>query len=193
MKGRLVIISAPAGTGKTTLVNMLKKAFPKQVVQTVSCTTRRPRPGEIDGKDYFFLTQEAFEEKIKKGDFLEYATVFGKSYGTLKETVTREQISGKDVVLVIDTQGALKLKLKLEATLIFIAPPSMDILEKRLKNRKTESSQSLKQRLKWARHEMEQMKYYDYTIINDDLKTAFKALKKIVIDRKPSKGENHGL
>ncbi len=192
MTGQLFIISAPAGTGKTTLVHMLKAAFPNQVTQSISCTTRKPRKGEIDGKDYVFLTEDAFEERVKRGDFLEYATVFGDHYGTLKEMVTSQQKNGKDVVLVIDTQGALELKKKVKATFIFIAPPSMEILEERLKNRKTESPETLKKRLKWAKYEMEQAKLYDYTIVNDDLDTAYEALKSIVIAEKHREGGNHG-
>lgn len=192
MKGQLIIISAPAGTGKTTLVHMLKKAYPEQVIQSISCTTRKPRKGEIDGRDYVFLTKEAFEERIERGEFLEHAIVFGDHYGTLKEMVEAQQEGGKDVVLVIDTQGALALKKKVKATYIFIAPPSMEILEQRLKNRKTESPETLKKRLKWAKHEMDQAKHYDYTIINDDLETAYEALKSIVIAEKHREGGNHG-
>lgn len=192
MKGQLIIISAPAGTGKTTLVHMLKNAFPKQVTQSISCTTRNPRRGEIDGRDYVFLTKEAFEKRIKRGDFLEHARVFGDYYGTLKEMVANQQARGKDVILVIDTQGALELKKKVKATFIFIAPPSTEILEERLRNRKTESPDTLKKRLKWAKHEIKQAKYYDYTIVNDDLETTYEALKSIIIAKKHREGGNHG-
>lgn len=184
MKGRLIIVSAPAGTGKTALVQMLKEEFPERVTQSISCTTRKPRKGEIDGRDYVFLTEEAFEERIKRREFLEHAVVFGDHYGTLKEMVKGAQENGKDVVLVIDTQGALALKKKVEAVYIFIAPPSMKVLEERLRNRKTESPETLKKRLKWAQHEMDQAKHYDYTIVNDDLNEAFEALKSIVIAKK---------
>lgn len=189
MKGRLIIVSAPAGAGKTTLVQMLKKEFPSRVTQSISCTTRHPRKGEIDGRDYVFLTEEAFEERVKRGEFLEHATVFGDRYGTLKGMVSGAQESGIDVVLVIDTQGALELKKKVEAVFIFIAPPSMEVLEERLKSRKTESPEALKKRLKWAKHEMDQAKHYDYTIVNDDLQEAYVALKSIVIAEHYRKGE----
>jgi guanylate kinase len=191
MKGGLFIVSAPAGTGKTTLVQMLKKEFPDRIIQSISCTTRRPRKEEIDGRDYVFLTEEAFEERVKRGEFLEHATVFGNRYGTLKEMVKHAQEKGKDVVLVIDTQGALALKKKVEAVFIFIAPPSIEILEKRLKARKTESPETLKKRLKWAQYEMDQAKQYDYTIINDDLEEAFEELKRIVIAENHPR-RNHG-
>lgn len=190
--GLLVIVSAPAGTGKTTLVQMLKEEFPDRVTQSISCTTRKPRSGEIDGKDYVFLTEEAFEERIKQGEFLEHATVFGDRYGTLKELVKSQQETGKHVILVIDTQGALELKKKVEALYIFIAPPSMEVLEQRLRNRKTESEETLKKRLSWARREMEQAKAYDYTIVNDDLETAYTALKSILIAKEHHEGGKHG-
>lgn len=190
--GLLVIVSAPAGTGKTTLVQMLKEEFPDRVTQSISCTTRKPRPGEIDGKDYVFLTEEAFEERIKRGEFLEHAMVFGDRYGTLKELVKSQQETGKHVILVIDTQGALELKRKVEALYIFIAPPSMEVLEQRLRNRKTESEETLKKRLSWAQREMEQAKAYDYTIVNDDLETAYTALKSILIAKEHHEGGKHG-
>ena len=190
-KGELIIVSAPAGTGKTTLVHMLKGEYPEEVVQSISCTTRKPRPDEIDGKDYVFLTDKAFEERIKRGEFLEYATVFGHQYGTSKELVEAQRVDGKHVILVIDTQGAMELKKKIKALYIFIAPPSMEILEERLKNRKTESPETLKKRLKWAQYEMEQAKHYDYTIVNDDLETAYEALKSIIV-AKNYEGGNHG-
>ncbi|MCB1109515.1 MAG: guanylate kinase [Chlamydiia bacterium] len=190
-KGELIIVSAPAGTGKTTLVQMLKKEFPNEVTQSISCTTRKPRPREVDGKDYVFLTEKAFEERVKQGDFLEHATVFGNRYGTLKEVVDAQRASGKHVVLVIDTQGAMELKKKTEALYIFIAPPSIEVLKERLKNRRTESPETLKKRLKWAQYEMDQAKHYDYTIVNDDLETAYTALKSIIVARN-YEGGNHG-
>ena len=190
-KGELIIVSAPAGTGKTTLVQMLKKEFPDKVTQSISCTTRKPRPGEVDGKDYVFLTEKAFEERVKQGEFLEHATVFGNQYGTLKEVVDAQRASGKHVILVIDTQGAMELKKKTEALYIFIAPPSLEVLEERLRNRRTESPETLKKRLKWAQYEMDQAKHYDYTIVNDDLETAYVALKSIIVSRN-YEGGNHG-
>ena len=190
MKGRLIIVSAPAGAGKTTLVEMLKKEFPEQVTQSISCTTRKPRPKEVDGKDYFFLSKRSFEERIERKEFLEYAIVFEDYYGTLKERVMDQQLSGKDVILVIDTQGALELKKKVEALLIFIAPPSLDVLKKRLRERRTESSDALKKRLQWAEKEMTQISHYDHVVVNDDLKTAYLEFKTIIIRKHGSKGGN---
>jgi len=180
-QGLIFIISAPAGTGKTTLVQLLTREF-HSVVRSVSCTTRAPRPGEHDGKDYFFLTKEAFEAKIKHGDFLEHAEVFGEYYGTSGEFVKAQQAKGKHVVLVIDTQGALQLKKKLkEAIFIFISPPSLKELEKRLHNRKTETPQLIEERLAWAARELELVHHYDYSVINDHLETAYTVLKSIFI------------
>jgi guanylate kinase len=179
-KGLLFVVSAPAGTGKTTLVNMLKKEF-SCVVESVSCTTRAPRQAESDGKDYHFLTVEQFEAKIKAHEFLEYAEVFGHYYGTAKEFVEREQSKGHHVVLVIDTQGALQLKGKVPAVFIFLWPPSMEELKRRLLKRQTESSVAIEKRLHWAAEELKRVKDYDYRIVNENLDTAYQALRSILI------------
>jgi guanylate kinase len=179
-RGLLFVISAPAGTGKTTLVKMLTDEFPR-VTRSVTCTTRKPRPGEINGQDYFFLTEEEFEKKLKTGDFLEHANVFGNHYGTSRSLVEKELKTGKHVILVIDTQGALQLKDKLNAIFIFISPPSLEELKKRLYQRRTESPELIEKRILWARHELEMISHYDYHIINDDLSVAYKALKSILI------------
>lgn len=180
-KGHLFVISAPAGTGKTTLVHKLIEEFPSECVQSISCTTRKPRKGEIDGKDYVFLTKEAFDKRVKQGEFLEHALVFGEDYGTLKTIVDSQRKSGKHVILVIDTQGALALKKSEDTLFIFISPPSYDILKERLKKRKTEEEPIQEERLKWASFEMERAKYYDYLVVNDDLETAYQVLKSIVV------------
>lgn len=179
--GLIFIISAPAGTGKTTLVNMLTKEFPS-IVRSVSCTTREPRSGEQEGIDYFFLNKAAFKTKIDQGDFLEHARVFNDDYGTSHAFVKSQQAQGKHIVLVIDTQGALQLKKKLkDAIFIFISPPSLDELKERLNKRKTETPQLIEERLAWARHELEMVHHYDYHIINDHLETAYNVLKSIFI------------
>lgn len=179
--GLIFIISAPSGTGKTTLVHMLTKEFPS-IVRSISCTTRNPRPGEHEGIDYFFINKETFKAKIDQGDFLEHAQVFGDDYGTSQEFVKSQQARGNHVVLVIDTQGALQLKKKLkDAIFIFISPPSLIELKERMNKRKTETPQLMEERLAWARHELEMVHHYDYHIINDHLETAYTILKSIFI------------
>lgn len=179
-KGLIFVISAPAGTGKTTLAEMLCKNYPR-VVQSVSCTTREPRKGEIDGVHYFFLSQDEFKEKIREDAFLEYAQVFDHYYGTTKEFVVEQQNKGKHVLLVIDTQGAMLLKKKIKATFIFIMPPSIEDLKKRMQKRHTEDAQTIEKRISFAQKELAALSHYDYQIINDDLDAAFEALRSIVI------------
>jgi len=179
--GMIFVLSAPAGTGKTTLVRMLCEEF-SQVVQSISCTTRLPRPQEVPGKDYRFITEKEFEAKMHAGDFLEHAKVFDHYYGTSKEDVLSLQKSGKHVFLVIDTQGALQLKKShFPAIFIFVSPPSLAVLKERLKGRKTEKEAWIEQRLSWAQKEMEAAPLYDYHIINDELLHAYDILRSIVI------------
>lgn len=180
-KGFLFVLSAPAGTGKTTLVRMLSKEFPC-IYESVSCTTRPPRPGEVEGIDYHFLSKKEFEEKIAQGEFLEHADVFGYHYGTSRTLVEKNRDEGKHVFLIIDTQGALQLKKnKVDAIYIFISPPSLDELRTRLTNRKTESIETIEKRLSWAEDEIKKMAHYDYHIVNDNLNTAYAILRSIVI------------
>jgi guanylate kinase len=179
-KGLLFVISAPAGTGKTTLVRMLMEEFPK-VVESVSFTTRSPRPNEIVGRDYFFISPEEFKQKISEGEFLECAEVFGFYYGTSQKFVEAQQEKGKHVVLVIDTQGALQLKDKLDAIFIFISPPNFEELKARLYRRKSETEEAIHHRLSWAEKEMALASSYDYHIVNDNLKMAYDALRSILI------------
>jgi len=181
-QGLLFIVSAPAGTGKSTLVEMICEEFPDFVAESCSCTTRKPRPGEVEGHHYHFLTIEEFEAKIKAGDFLEYATVFGNYYGTEKKEVENLQQQGKHVFLVIDTQGAAQVKEHgLEACFIFISPPSMEELRRRLFKRKTESEEKMEERLAWAEEELKVATLYDYRIVNDNLEVTYEVLKSILI------------
>ena len=180
-QGLIFVISAPAGTGKTTLVDKLTEEFPS-VVRNISCTTRAPRPNEQDGKDYYFFDKKAFEDKIAKGDFLEHATVFGEYYGTSGEFIKKQTALGNNVVLVIDTQGALQLQKKIkDAIFIFISPPTLSALKERLQKRQTENTQSMEERLAFAKHELEMVHHYDYHIVNDHLDTAYTVLKSIFI------------
>lgn len=181
LTGLVFVLSAPAGTGKTTLVRMLSNEF-DSVVENVSYTTRPPRSNEINGKDYFFISKKEFESKIKEGDFLEYAKVFGYDYGTSCEYVNFQQKRGKHVFLVIDTQGAIQLKKKnFSAIYIFLSPPSLEVLESRLLNRKTENEKTLARRLSWAEQELKKISYYDYHIVNDSLEHAYTVLRSIII------------
>lgn len=179
-KGLLFVISAPSGTGKTTLVQMLLKEF-HNVVESVSCTTRKRRDNEVEGRDYHFLSKAQFEEKIEEGEFLEYAKVFGHYYGTSHKWVQDCQAKGKHVVLVIDTQGALQLQGKVDAAFIFIKPPSLDALHERLAKRKADSDEAMRERLSWAEKEMALAEKYDYQIVNDRLEKAYDVLKAILI------------
>lgn len=180
-RGLLFIISAPAGTGKSTLVQMLMEEFPRQIVESCSSTTRPPRPGEIAQKHYDFLSHEEFEQKIQSGEFLEYATVFGNLYGTPKSQVDKLLQEGKHVVLVIDTQGAMKIKEKVSGVFIFISPPSMEELKRRLFKRKTENEDKIQERLAWAKREIEFANHYDYHLINDNLEISYQILRSIFI------------
>jgi guanylate kinase len=180
-QGLLFVLSAPAGTGKTTLAKRLLEEFP-EIVESVSCTTRLPRPGEVEGRDYHFLSHHQFEEKIKGGDFLEYARVFDHLYGTSKQFVVDQQKRGKHVLLVIDTQGAMQLqKLKVQASYIFVRPPSFEELRDRLAKRRTESAESMEGRLSRAQHEIGMATHYDYDIVNDNLEVAYDVLRSIII------------
>jgi guanylate kinase len=179
-QGLAFVISAPAGTGKTTLAHMLRKEFPC-VVESISFTTRSPRPNEVNGKDYFFISKEEFEAKIKAEEFLEYAKVFDHYYGTSSSFVEGERKKGHHVVLVIDTQGAMLIKKKLDAIFIFISPPSKEELERRLRLRRTETEEVIAKRLSWAEKEMEMANRYDYHIVNVELKIAYDVLRSVVI------------
>lgn len=179
-KGKVFIVSAPAGTGKTTLTQMLVDEFPC-VVESVSFTTRQPREDEKDGVHYRFITREEFNQKIEEGEFLEYADIYGDLYGTSREWVEKRLNQGKHVMLVIDTQGALKLKERYPATYIFISPPSFEELRRRLLERRTENNAVIEKRLAWARKEVEKSHEYDYRLVNHDLETAYQVLRSIVI------------
>lgn len=178
--GLLFVISAPAGTGKTTLVNMLTKDL-ERVKQSISFTTREPRPNEIDHVHYHFVDKLDFERRIQEGDFLEFAKVYEDYYGTSLSAVNEERKKGHHVILVIDTQGALQLKNKVDAVFIFIKPPSVKVLRERLVSRCTETESRIEERLVWAEKELEAASIYDYEVVNDQLEKAYEVLKSIVI------------
>ncbi|MBS0622305.1 MAG: guanylate kinase [Verrucomicrobia bacterium] len=178
-KGLVFVVSAPAGTGKTTLVQMLLKRYPG-CVESISCTTRLPRPGEVKDEHYHFLSDEEFDAKIAAGDFLEWAQVFGYKYGTSKSFVEHELKRGHHVFLVIDTQGAKKIREKIDAILIFLSAPTKAELRRRLEERKTETAAIIEQRLAWAEKEVQEIPNYDYHIVNDDLNEAYQQIAAIV-------------
>ena len=182
-KGQAFILSAPAGTGKTTLVDRLTAEF-QGIVRSVSYTTRKPRGNEQEGKDYHFLSFQEFEHKINRGDFIEYAEVFGNFYGTGKASVGKLLDQGLDVVLVIDTQGALEIKPFFDGVYIFMGPPSIEELEKRLRERETDTQDDIELRLSWAQKELQQAPHYDYNIVNCDLENTYTVLKSIFIAEK---------
>lgn len=181
-RGSLFIVSAPAGTGKTTLVQRLTTENPN-VVASISYTTRKPRGEEVDGKDYHFISKEQFEKMIADNQFLEYVKLYNYYYGTSKEQVNKELQKGHQVILVIDTQGALKLKdNKVNAKFIFIKPPepAIEVLRERLSGRGTESKEVIEKRLAEADRELRAAKHYDYIIINDNLDDAYNSLRNII-------------
>lgn len=191
-KGLVFVISAPAGTGKTTLARMLMDEF-LSVKESISCTTRPLRKQEIPDLDYHFLTKEEFEKKIAVGEFLEYAEVFGSYYGTLKAQVEQKRELGQHVVLVIDTQGAKQLKeTGYPAIFIFVQPPSLAELRLRLFHRKTEPEEGIEERLRRAEEEIKMATQYDYIIVNDNLHRAYDILRSILIAEEHKTERYHG-
>ena len=178
--GRLFVISAPSGAGKGTVIKQLQKLKP-EIVLSVSATTRAPRPGEKDGISYFFVTRERFREMINQGELLEYAQYVGEFYGTPKNMIDSCIRQGNDVLLEIEVQGARQImELRPEAVTIFIIPPDMDELERRLRNRKTDSEEKLAARLERARVELDEKHNYDYIIINDQVLRAAEEILSII-------------
>ena len=181
-KGSLFVISGPSGVGKGTLVSILRTKHP-EISLSVSATTRNPRPGEINGVHYFFLDKNDFKNRIKSGEFLEWAEFSGNLYGTNKKFVEKMLEDGQDIILEIDVQGAIQVKNKIEnAILIFIESPCFEELKSRLLNRKTESEQEIQKRLAVVKTELEQKNEFNYTIINDNLDIALNNLENIVLN-----------
>lgn len=181
--GRIIILSGPSGSGKTTLYQKLLKSsvFKGKLVKSISATTRSPRKGERNGKDYLFLSKEEFLTKKKKGLFLESMKVFDNYYGTPKENVKDALKKGKNVLLCIDVQGAAFIRKKCKnALMIFVKTPTLKDLENRLQNRATENSKSLELRLKIAEKELKQASEYDHIVVNDVLARAYRELAKIL-------------
>jgi len=199
MSGKPFIISAPSGTGKTSILKRVMAAD-KNCTFSVSHTTRAPRSGELDGDDYFFVSRKQFQHMIAKDEFIEYAAVHDNYYGTALAPLEMQLKSGMDSILDIDVQGAkiIRDKDRLPATYVFIAPPSMHELERRLRGRGTESEDSVRKRLENARIELTQANHYEYVIVNDDLDDAVLMLRSIILaerarDRRTLQGIRIGL
>ncbi len=178
-KGICFVLSGPSGVGKDTVLEYLKNSF--SIDKVVTATTRLPREGEVDGIAYDFMTKEEFGQKIKKDYFVEYASYADNFYGTPKKNVEKLINEGKNALLKIEVQGAVNVKKVMPDTvMIFLAPPSMDFLEERLRGRGTDSEENIQKRLKTAQTELEYIKYYDYLIINEDSKQTSEIVKGIL-------------
>ena len=179
--GKIFVISAPSGAGKTTLVGMLKERFPF-LAESVSCTTRKPRKNEVDGVDYFFLSTEEFFKKREAGLFAEWAEVHDNFYGTPLDFLQKQLDSGKDIICDIDYQGAINIKKAFpdEAVLILVLPPSMEELESRLRLRATDDPEVIKMRLHNAKNEILHYPHFDFVVVNNDLNTALNQLSAII-------------
>jgi len=183
----LVLISAPSGGGKTTLCNCLLAARP-DMTRAITCTTREPRAGEKDGVDYYFLDADSFLKRVQAGNFLEHATVFGNSYGTLKSEVLNKLRQGRDVLLNVDVQGAAAIRkradedpeLKRSLITVFLTPPSLAVLEQRLKKRGTDATATIQKRLGVAKQEISQWKNFDYLIMSGSIEEDLRRMQAVI-------------
>ena len=186
MKGKMLIVSAPSGSGKSTIVNWLMKEHPElRLYFSISCTSRAPRGEEKDGVEYFFLTPEAFKEKIANKEFLEYEEVYeNRFYGTLKAQVERQREAGQNVVFDVDVKGGVNIKEHYgdQALSLFIQPPSVAELRKRLEHRGTDTPEAIEQRLAKAEYELTFAPQFDHVVVNDDLEKAKEETLRIVRD-----------
>jgi guanylate kinase len=185
-KGSIITFSAPSGTGKTTIVKKILNEFP-EIGYSVSATTRKRRENEVDGVDYFFISEEEFKEKIQNNEFVEWELFYDYYYGSFRKVIENCINNGKSVILEVDVHGAVEIKrIYPDAILIYIAPPSLDELLIRLKNRQTENEEDLKKRIERAKMELSHKDKFDYYIINNDLNTAYYEIKILIekiIDR----------
>ena len=186
--GQLFVVSAPSGTGKTTVVERLVQVVP-DLTMSRSYTSRRARAGERDGVDYNFVSRATFEAMVARGEFLEYADVFGNLYGTGRADAERLMASGKDVVLVIDVQGAGQVRSAgIPLVTVFVLPPSFEVLEQRLRGRGKDSDEAIRRRLDTARAEVAGYEDYDYVVVNDDLEACVTAMRSIILAERVRRG-----
>ena len=190
-KGMMFVLSSPSGVGKTTLAKKLAENN-SQFAISISYTTRKPRPNEIDGKDYYFVTQEEFDVLIKKNDFYEFANIFDNNYGTHKETVIKLLSQGKDVLFDIDWQGTLQLKKirDLNIVCIFILPPNINVLRDRLLNRHKGQEELIEKRMNKFNEELSHWNQYNYVVTNDDLNICYEKIKSIIASEKKGIRQN---
>ena len=182
-KGKLVVVTGPSGVGKGTLLKILAERHPQRFVFSISATTRPPRPGEVDGKEYFFLTRPEFELRQSEGDFLEWAEYAGNLYGTPRQAVEAWISAGEVVLLEIELVGARKVAHTFpNAQKIFIAPPSIAVLEQRIRDRGMDDEAAIAKRLQHAQAEIDAAQEFDLAIVNDDLETALGKLEKAIFD-----------
>jgi len=180
-RGLLIVLSGPSGVGKGTVRKALFEKEGHNLVYSISMTTRKPRTGEVNGSDYYFVSKDEFEQKIKNGKMLEYAEFVGNYYGTPVDEVEKQLSDGNEVVLEIEVQGALQVREKMkDAIFIFIAPPSMEALEDRLKARGTEDIEIIKQRIAKAKSELNLAYKYDYIVVNDEVSNAADRIMAII-------------
>ncbi|MBR1754345.1 guanylate kinase [bacterium] len=180
MKKKLLVISGSSGVGKGTVLKEVLKTR-NDIKYSISCTTRNPREGEVHGQHYFFLSKDDFMNDVKKGNFLEWAEFSGNFYGTNRELVQKMLNDGFNVSLEIETDGAMQVKKKVpDCTMIFIAPPSIEELERRLRGRNTETEEAIQKRLKMVKIELERSKNYDYIVINDEVSKAAAKILEII-------------
>ena len=180
-RGLLIVLSGPSGVGKGTVRAAIFAKGEQKFVYSISATTRSPRTGETDGVDYFFKTREEFEQMIQNKQLLEYAEYVGNYYGTPLEYVENTLAKGKDVFLEIDVQGAIQVRdLMPDGVFIFLTPPDLNELESRIVNRGTDSDEVIAKRMKTAREELELMKYYDYSVVNDTVDNAVQKIEAII-------------
>ena len=189
--GSAIIVSGPSGVGKSTVCGKVREAMP-ELKFSISCTTRPPRTGEVDGVHYYFISKDEFEKRIANNEFIEYARVFDNIYGTLASEVIDRVKAGETVFLDIDVQGALQIQaaagkdelLSRVCEFIMLVPPSLEVLENRLRSRATDSAEQIEMRLAKAKHELSFYKKYNYAVVNDDLETAVADVQSIIRSQK---------